>query len=177
MTTPVATEPGPPPATTSDGRPRRSPRRVAVISLFTTADVVRRSLSTVVERRGITLQQYNVLRILRGGEEDGLPTLTIAERMIEQTPGITRLLDRIEARGWVRRERATEDRRQVRCWITPEGLALLAELDAPVDAVERAAFDGVEAPELSSLTGLLDRIRHAAQSHARAARGKSSGAR
>jgi len=99
MTTPVATEPGPPPATTSDGRPRRSPRRVAVISLFTTADVVRRSLSTVVERRGITLQQYNVLRILRGGEEDGLPTLTIAERMIEQTPGITRLLDRIEKHG------------------------------------------------------------------------------
>ena len=109
------------------------------VSLMRTADLVRRAVAVVIDGQGITLQQYNVLRILRGAGGEGLPTLEIAERMIEQTPGITRLLDRLEAKQLVGRERCPADRRQVTCRISREGLRLLAALDGPVAEAERVA--------------------------------------
>ena len=130
------------------------------VSLMRTSDLVRRSVGAVIDARGITLQQYNVLRILRGAGAEGLPTLEIAERMIEQTPGITRLLDRLEAKKLVRRERCPADRRQVTCRITEDGLALLAGLDAPVAEAERMALSGLSPMQLSQLILLLDRTRN-----------------
>jgi len=73
-----------------------------------------------------------VLRILRGAGQQGTPTLEIADRMIQKNPGITRLLDKLEAKHLVRRKRCPEDRRQVLCWITEAGLRLLADLDKPM---------------------------------------------
>ncbi len=106
----------------------------ALVSLFRTTDAVRRALAAVLEPHGLTGQQYNVLRILRGAHPDPLPVMEVAERMMEQTPGITRLLDRLEAKGLVVRVRCREDRRQVHCSVTEAGLALLAGLDEPVPA-------------------------------------------
>jgi MarR family transcriptional regulator, organic hydroperoxide resistance regulator len=140
-------------------RPFASRGQQAVVALLRTADVARRHLAAVVEPQGITAQQYNVLRILRGAGEEGLPTLEIAARMIEQTPGITRLLDRLEAKGLVRRQRCTEDRRQMLCWITAEGLRLLADLDGPVDAADRARVAPLSRAELDGLLAALDRKR------------------
>ena len=77
-------------------KPFRSRQQEAAIAILRTADVVRRRLARVIETRGITLQQYNVLRIVGGAGSEGIPTLEIAGRMIEQTPGITRLLDRLD---------------------------------------------------------------------------------
>jgi len=125
-----------------------------------TTDRVRRQLAMVVEPQGITLQQYNVLRILRGGGEEGVPTLEVAARMIEQTPGITRLLDRLEAKGLVKRERCRHDRRQHLCWITAEGLKLLERLDAPVLAASDAALKGLDPGDRLALIRLLDAIRN-----------------
>ena len=102
-----------------------------------TGGLVRRVIASVVEPHGITQQQYNVLRILRGAGEKGLPTLEIADRMIEETPGITRLIDRLELKRLVTRERSATDRRQVFCRITPDGLTLLARLDEPIAEAER----------------------------------------
>ena len=130
------------------------------VALMRTSDLIRRAVAAVIETRGITLQQYNVLRILRGAGSDGLPTLEIAERMIEQTPGITRLLDRLEAKKLVRRERCPTDRRQVTCRITDAGLALLATLDAPVAEAERVALSGLSPLQLEQLILLLDRTRN-----------------
>ena len=79
-------------------RPFQSAGHEAVLGLLRTADLVRRLGTALVEPYGITLQQFNVLRILRGAGGDGLPTLEVASRMIEQTPGVTRLLDRLEAK-------------------------------------------------------------------------------
>ncbi|HEU4363896.1 MAG TPA: MarR family transcriptional regulator [Candidatus Krumholzibacteria bacterium] len=118
-------------------------------------------LNAVVGTRGVTLQQYNVLRILRGAEPDGLPTLVVAERMIERAPGITRMIDRLEEKGLVARERRGADRRCVHCRITGAGLDLLAGLDEPVDRADRAAFDALNQRELSELTSLLERVRDA----------------
>ena len=135
-----------------------SPRRRSSTSLRT-ADVVGRFVDTGIEESGLTGQQYNVLRILRGAGERGLPTLDIAERMIEETPGITRLIDRLEAKGLVTASAARTDRRQVFCRITPSGLALLAELDGPMERGRRARARVAHPAEVTQLIGLLDRTR------------------
>lgn len=130
------------------------------VSLMRTAELVKRSVSVVIDAQGITPQQYNVLRILRGAGGDGLPTLEIAERMVEQTPGITRLLDRLEVKKLVRRERCPTDRRQVTCRITDGGLVLLAGLDRPVREAEEAALSALTPKQLQQLIALLDRTRN-----------------
>jgi len=124
-----------------------------------TADLVNRRFASVVEPAGISGQQYNVLRILRGSGKDGLPTLEVASRLIEQTPGITRLLDRLEAKKWIRRERCPRDRRQVLCWITPSGLDLLAGLEQAVLDFDREVLGQLSGADLRELIRILDRIR------------------
>ncbi len=124
-----------------------------------TADLIQRNYHRIVEPHGLTIQQYNVLRILRGAGEAGLPTLDIGERMIEQTPGITRLLDRLEVKKMVRRQRSERDRRQVFCWITPVGLGLLEDIDTPIDQAGLDAFGGLDESEVRSLILKLERLR------------------
>ena len=142
-------------------RPFRTEAEEAVVGLLLTAEALRRRLGDVVEPEGITGQQFNVLRILRGAHPDTLPTLEIASRMIEKTPGITRLLDRLDAKGLVRRDRGTDDRRCVYCRITPRGLDLLARLDEPVRRVAIDAFRGLPLAERLALVATLDRLRSA----------------
>jgi len=140
-------------------KPFSSTAHEAVLALMRTADVVRRQIAAVVEPSGVTIQQYNVLRILRGGGSDGVPTLEVGARMVEQTPGITRLLDRLEAKQLVRRQRCPKDRRQHLCWITPEGEALLAALDAPVLAAGESSLETLTQPDRLAFIRLLDAIR------------------
>ncbi|MEM7581773.1 MAG: MarR family transcriptional regulator [Acidobacteriota bacterium] len=140
-------------------RPFRSTSQEAALSLFRTADIIRRKFSQVLEPKGVTQQQYNVLRILRGAGEDGLNTLAIGERMVERTPGITRLIDRLEKKSWVERQRAPGDRRCVVCRITPSGLQLLAELEAPMNDADDQALSMLSQSEQEQLVELLDRIR------------------
>jgi len=131
----------------------------ATLGLLRTADAVKRSLAQVIEPHGITPQQYNVLRILRGAGAEGIPTLTIGERMIEQTPGVTRLVDRLERKGLVARTPCPKDRRRVFCIITPKGLDLLKELDDPVNRWDVQAVSILPPSDLDSLINLLDRVR------------------
>jgi DNA-binding MarR family transcriptional regulator len=140
-------------------KPFRSSSQEAVLGILRTADVVRRFLARVLEPYDVTPQQYNVLRILRGAGAEGLPTLTIGERMLEDSPGVTRLVDRLVAKGLVSRARSKEDRRQVLCWITPPGLDLLARIDGPVDAQDEAALGALTPDEQRELIRLLDRVR------------------
>jgi len=139
-------------------RPFSSRHEEAAISLMRTADLIRRLVGSVVEPHDITIQQYNVLRILRGAGEQGLPTLEIAERMIEQTPGITRLIDRLEEKKLVDRQRCDQDRRRVWCRITASGLSLLASLDEPVRA-SIGSLATLSARDLTQLVEQLDRAR------------------
>jgi len=140
-------------------RPFGSTSQEAALALMRTADMVRRAVAGLVEPHGITPQQYNVLRILRGAGDRGLPTLEIAQRMIEQTPGITRLIDRLETKKLVLRERCATDRRQVFCRITTGGLAMLEQLDAPLQSREKQTLGGLNDEELAQLIALLDRAR------------------
>ena len=137
----------------------RSREQEATLGLLRTADAVKRSLAQVIAPHGVTPQQYNVLRILRGAGPDGIPTLTIGERMIEQTPGVTRLVDRLERKGLVARTPCPKDRRRVFCRITSKGLELLKELDDPVNQWDSQAVSVLPPSELDVLVDLLDRVR------------------
>jgi DNA-binding MarR family transcriptional regulator len=140
-------------------KPFRSPRHETVLSILKTADTVRRRIGETIHPHGLSLEQYNVLRILRGAGDAGLPTLEVAARMIEQTPAITRLLDKLEAKGFVRRVRSDSDRRQVFCWITPEGLQLLSGLDEAFDRSESDLLNGLSEHEIQPLLKILEKIR------------------
>lgn len=143
-----------------DGAPGDRASEV-VVALLRTADLLRRHFASVLHERDVTLQQYNVLRILRGAGSGGLPTLAIGERMIERTPGVTRIVDRLEDKGWVGRERGEEDRRQVICCLTPEGRRLLKELDGPVGRADLQVIEGLEASEVRRLLELLGTVQEA----------------
>jgi len=136
-----------------------SRQQEAVVNILRTANYLRHFCSPVFYLHGITSQQYNVLRILRGAGLGGLPTLDIAERMIEQTPGITRLLDRLEAKKFVRRERPSDNRRQVLCYVTKIGLDLLRELDAPMKDQAIEALRRLKGSEIEELIRLLELAR------------------
>jgi MarR family transcriptional regulator, organic hydroperoxide resistance regulator len=141
-------------------KPFRSQRQEALVGLLLTAEAVRWPLHDLLaSHEDLTLQQYNVLRILRGAGQEGLPTLAIGERMIERTPGVTRLIDRMEEKGLVVRERSPEDRRQVICRITELGANLLRRLDRPVDALDEDLMRGLDDAEVREFIRLLDAVR------------------
>lgn len=134
--------------------------RDAVTTLIRTADAVRRSLERTFAPFGVTGQQYNVLRILRGAGK-ALPTMEVAERMLDRTPAVTGLLDRLEAKGLVRRERSERDRRVWLCSITGEGRRLLGEMESPVREANANAMRGATTAEMETVTAVLDRIERA----------------
>jgi DNA-binding MarR family transcriptional regulator len=140
-------------------RPFHSRGADVAVGILRTAAVLERHYNKIVTKRGITIQQYNVLRILRGAGERGMPTLVIRDRMIHEAPGITRLIDRLEQAGLARRERPEADRRQVLCYITADGAKLLADLDAEVAEADNSAVCMLDPEEQGVLTALLDAVR------------------
>lgn len=139
-------------------RPFRSTEEEVVLAIMRTTDLLVAPLGEVLRTANLSTSQYNILRILRGAEEP-LPCGEISERMVRRDPDLTRLLDRMEKRGLVARERGTADRRVVLSRITPEGKALLASLDAPVDAALEQALAHVPKKRMELLLELLEEVR------------------
>lgn len=100
-----------------------------MLNLLVAADHMRQKAEEACAPFGITLPQFNVLRILRGVHPDGHPRCEIIRRMVERAPDVTRLVDRLEKQGFAVRARSDEDRRRSVTRITPEGLALLDRID------------------------------------------------
>jgi DNA-binding MarR family transcriptional regulator len=140
-------------------KPFRSLQQEAGLALLKTTDLLRRHLARAIEPYNLSLEQYNVLRILRGAGHTGMATLEVSSRMIEQTPAITRLMDKLEAKKLVRRERCLQDRRQVLCWITNNGLALLSQMEEEVESAGQEPFAHLNRVEIKSLIKILDHIR------------------
>ena len=111
-----------------DVKLRRRDPRAAVIALMRAADVARREMIRVLGPYAVTLQQANALIILRLAGPEGLPTLGVAERLIEQTPAITQLMNALVAKKYVRRKQSRTDRRQYLCCLTDTGVRLIDEL-------------------------------------------------
>lgn len=139
----------------------RSKAQEGTIALLRTASVVSRTLSRVLEPWGLSLAQYNALRIIRGAGTGGIPTLAIRERMIEEGTTITRLLDKLEAAGLIERERSLPDRRQVICRATAEGKQWLDEIDPVIDAADEEAVAALGPRQLQQFIAMLDVVRQA----------------
>jgi DNA-binding MarR family transcriptional regulator len=140
-------------------RPFTSVEEEALLSIFATYDLLNRGFAQALREHGLTTAQYNVMRILRGAGEEGLPLMTIARRMIVLYPNVTRLTDRLEADGQIRRIRCTEDRRVVRGFITEEGLQSLSQLDEEIRELNLHLMRGAQQPDLRKLISILDEVR------------------
>jgi DNA-binding MarR family transcriptional regulator len=124
-----------------------------------TAEALLEPEEALLRSADLSFAQYNVLRILRGAGGGGLPCGEIAARMINRDPDITRLLDRLEARGLVRRSRDEQDRRVVVAEITAAGRAVLKPLDGPVARVHRDQLAHMNRGQLEALIELLEIAR------------------
>jgi len=129
------------------------------VSLLQTADTLGQEAEQLLKAAGLTGAQYNVLRILRGAEPSGLACRAIGERMISHDPDMTRLLDRMEKRGLITRERQSDDRRVVKTRITAQGLSLLKTFDQPVHDLHKRQFRHMSATRLKILYDLLEEVR------------------
>lgn len=140
-------------------RPFHSVKAEVAVSILRTAAIIERYFAQVVASTGVTIQQYNVLRILRGAGAEGLPTLVIRDRMIHAAPGITRLLDKLETAGLARRERTSPDRRQVFCYITDAGLVVLDQLEVAMKEADDVVVGNLSDTEQRQLLKLLEGVR------------------
>ena len=140
-------------------RPFVSVHEEAYLNLARTAAVLSHSFAEALKPYGITATQYNVLRILRGAGEAGASCGEISERLVTKDSDITRLLDRLEARGLISRGREAKDRRRITARITEEGLRILAELDRPVAQCHRRQLSHLGEKRLAALSKLLDAAR------------------
>jgi DNA-binding MarR family transcriptional regulator len=131
----------------------------AYLSLLRTSDALQAQVEAQLKEFGLTGTQYNALRILRGPGPEGLPCREIGERMITRDPDITRLLDRLEDRGFVQRTRAKHDRRVIYGKITAAGLKLLREMDVPLEKFGREMLRHVGQEKLKQLIELLELVR------------------
>src|SRR6201989_1413890 len=129
------------------------------LSILRTASELSYSVDQFFRPFDITPSQYNVLRILRGAGDDGLCRNEISERMVTATPDMSRLLDRMERAGWVQRERAEDDRRQVSTHITKSGMELLGRLEQPTGDFVTPLFAGASVSDLKIVLKVNDRIR------------------
>ncbi|HWY09029.1 MAG TPA: MarR family transcriptional regulator [Candidatus Acidoferrales bacterium] len=128
------------------------------VALLRASDSLAAQGDQLMKANGLTSAQYNVLRILRGAGPEGLPCNTIADRMISRDPDMTRLLDRMEKRALISRERQKEDRRVVKARVSDEGLKLLKKMDAPIRELHKSQFAHMTSAHLKTLMDLLTEV-------------------
>lgn len=140
-------------------KPFSSPLEEALLNIVRTAEVLRTAGTEMLRPYGITLTQYNVLRILRGAGAAGLPCGAIAERMVTQDSDITRLLDRLSAMELIERGRSDHDRRVVTTVLTTDGKKLLARLDPIVRQLHQDLLGQLDERTLAAMIRGLEQIR------------------
>jgi DNA-binding MarR family transcriptional regulator len=137
-------------------KPFASLEQEVFLNIQRTADLLDQGLEAVLKPFALTATQYNVLRILRGAGERGLACRELGERMLTHDPDVTRLLDRLERRGLIRRRREVQDRRVINTRITPDGLSLLSQLDQSVMELHRRQLGHLGEEQIRTLIDLLE---------------------
>ncbi len=141
-------------------RSKRSKTQAATfLEIVRLSEELQRGFAELFKAHDMSPALYNVLRVLRGAGEPGLTCGDVGGRLVQHDPDVTRLLDRLEKRGLIERRRSTEDRRVVRTSITAAGLALLAELDGPVDELHERQLGHVPEPRLKELLSIVEEAR------------------
>ena len=128
------------------------------VSILKSADSLSQEAEQLIKSHDLTMAQYNVLRILRGAEPVGMLCRGISERMISRDPDMTRLLDRMEKRGLITRERQKDDRRVIMTRITGDGLGFLKKLDQPVRELHKRQFAHMKSTRIKALAELLEEV-------------------
>jgi len=131
----------------------------SLLNIVRTADVLLQSLTILMKPYQLSPTQYNVLRILRGAGSQGVSCKDIAARLVARDPDITRLMDRLEQRGLIVRDRSKEDRRIVTHRLTPAGSDLVTELQRPLEAANKRLTKGIGPGELRQLVDVLEQLR------------------
>jgi DNA-binding MarR family transcriptional regulator len=143
---------------TSD-RPFDSLEQEVFLNVWRTYDRLRILEDELFAQFELTPQQYNVMRLLRGKHPDAIPTLTLAMQLVSRAPDITRMLDKLEERGFVYRDRPADNRRLVRVGITEIGMALLDRIAQPLEECHRRQLGHLSAAKLRQLCVLLRSAR------------------
>lgn len=130
-----------------------------MLNILRTSDVMTQLLTDVLKPSGLSPTQYNVLRILRGAAGKGVCCREIGERLITRDPDVTRLIDRLEKRNLLLRTREKEDRRFVTIQLTPGGLALVNQLDEPIEKWNRKLMRNISRGDTKVLIELLEQLR------------------
>jgi DNA-binding MarR family transcriptional regulator len=143
------------PAARRTSRRFDSPQQECYLNLWRSYDRLRMVEDQLFDQHDLTAQQYNALRLLRAEHPAGLPTLALASRLVSHAPDITRLIDRLEQRGLVARQRVAGNRRVVQIGITEDGLNLLKALDQPVRECHQKQLAHLSSAQLQSLIELL----------------------
>ena len=137
----------------------KSPAHEVFLSLLVTVDRISRRHAEFMSEYGISPKQYNILRILRGAGQAGLPVMEIGRRMIEKSPDVSRIIDRLIDMGLAKRRRQRNDRRVVMVTIAKKGLDLLDKMDDPVDEEVVRMLNGMNNSEFKQLIELLEKVR------------------
>jgi DNA-binding MarR family transcriptional regulator len=140
-------------------RPFSTPAEEASLALLRTASRLDRLLLQKLRPYKLTPPQYNLLRILRGAGSKGLACGQLSDRMISLDPDVTRLLDRLEKRGLISRQRGQKDRRVVTTKITDEGAKLIAPIDDVVDGLHVQIFQNTRTEDTRHLIDVLASLR------------------
>ena len=136
----------------------RSPQQKLAINLIYTYNWMTSQMQASFKRYGLTLQQYNVLRILRGQHPKPSPLTLIRERLLDRQSDVSRLLDRLVKKGLISRENCQQDRRKMDILISKEGLEILGEMEIEVNQIE-SVFHELKDEEIIQLNVLLDKMR------------------
>jgi MarR family transcriptional regulator, organic hydroperoxide resistance regulator len=146
---------------TSNRRPQQfdSLEQEVFLNLWRTYDRLKSLEEEMFGQVGLSAQQYNALRLLRSVHPGAMPTLVLGSRLISRAPDMTRLLDRLEQRGLLIRERRPENRRVVEVQITPEGVQLLDDIHDAVLDCHRRQLGHLDARSLRQLAALLKEAR------------------
>ena len=130
-----------------------------VINLMYTTRIVEEAIAAALKPYDLSIQQYNVLRILRGQNGNPANLSTIQDRMVDRSSNTTRLVDKLIKKGWVARNICAQNRRKVEIFITDDGLEMLKILDPITENNNEKIVNNLSYQQLEDLNGLLDLLR------------------
>jgi len=132
--------------------------KLCIITLLKTNSRVLEALGKVLKQHDVSLQQFNVLRILRGQKGEAANLSTVQDRMVNRMSNTTRIVDKLIDKNFVQRSICEKNRRKIELFITEEGRSLLTLLDQVVDEVETQLTDQLNTDEKQNLVSLLNKI-------------------
>lgn len=137
----------------------RSPLQKAMVNTLFTAAWINQRNAQALKPMGISIQQFNILRILRGMHPEPATVKILTERMIDKMSNASRLVEKLKVKGLVERKSCQEDRRRVNVFITPAGLDLLQEASKAIEAEETELASRLSSEEAALLSDLMDKMR------------------